>query len=262
MIATNVDSRCVALCPDEEADALFARYDEDGGGTVSIKEFTMQVVPRDYTTKQWAVQRADNIRDKEIARVRSGPTKSYLEELPKSMKAHRKSMWSTERLVKALQTKIQERVRRPEDQYRLAYHLFRNPRDGIKPDDFKRELLDLGLVVDDEDVAGLMDRFDEDNSGTIDFNEFVTAIVGPDFTGTPWYEKRAQDMRANETADWSEPVLAEYPASLKIAKPHVRELLDLIATKLLAKTKRPEVRVQVPLAQDQYSRSVALEVEC
>lgn len=228
---------------DEEAAELFRRYDRDGSGRVTMKEFLVQMMPPDYTpgVTQWAVKRQDEDRARELARKAAGPEKPYLDDLPAALRAHRKSMWTTEKLLAALRDRLMGRVRRPEDQYRLAYRLFSNPRNGVKPRDFQAKLQSLGFVVTDEDLRGLMKVIDADGSGTIDFNEMVKAVMGEDYAGERWYETRDKQIREEAAKNrWEEPVLQEMPKAYVPAKPSQDEMIEMIATKILSRTKRPE----------------------
>ena len=46
-------------------------------------------------------------------------------------------------------------------------------------DEFRKAVSDFGLIeVDPQDVEGLFKSMDSNQNGTIDFNEFLRALVG------------------------------------------------------------------------------------
>ena len=93
---------------------------------------------------------------------------------PVALKNNRMSIFQIERII---QEKIIQRTKRANDQYREAYALFGSPANGISRSDFKRHLQKLGLVVSDQEVAALFDRYDSDGSGHISFQELVNWVM-------------------------------------------------------------------------------------
>lgn len=49
-------------------------------------------------------------------------------------------------------------------------------------DDFRWGLLDFGIQVTKEEAQELLNRFDADKNGTVNFDEFMSAIKGGDLT--------------------------------------------------------------------------------
>lgn len=93
---------------------------------------------------------------------------------PVALKNNRMTIFQIERII---QEKIIQRTKRANDQYREAYALFGSPANGISRSDFKRHLQKLGLVVSDQEVAALFDRYDSDGSGHISFQELVNWVM-------------------------------------------------------------------------------------
>lgn len=231
---------------DEENEALFASYDKEGSGKMTLQLFLKRVLPTDYTRKTWA-----EIRDEEITReeeAREQYFAPHLEELPQSIKGRR---WPLSKLEAKLQRKIEERTKRPSDQYRLAYALFGSPGAGITPEEFKKHVQALGIVITDDELAQLMKKYDDDGNGVIDFAELIQNIMPKDYTGKQWYETRDEEIDEYLAASGAKdaPTLKTWPKSLEGQKLTVDQLRDQLQLKIVERTKR---------ANDQFREAFAM----
>lgn len=101
---------------DAEAAALFARYDHEGRGCVSLPDFTRRLLPPDYTAEQWNAVRGRQIEAKLLKEgANAGYVEPTLEKWPVAYEAVRPTIDGFRDQLARL---IIQRVRRPEDQYR------------------------------------------------------------------------------------------------------------------------------------------------
>lgn len=140
---------------------------------ISLQDFVDRTVDKDYSTKQWSVQREEIIEEQE--RKHSEEVMDpHLKAFPRSLAQHK---WSTKKICEKLQQKIVERTKRASDQFReggfirvstqrllifAAYAMFGSPIHGITPEMFKKQLTSLGFVLTQPEVNKLFAEFDTD----------------------------------------------------------------------------------------------------
>ncbi|KAK1931709.1 Troponin C [Phytophthora citrophthora] len=110
-------------------------------------------------------------------------------ELPSSLQKFR---WSADKVERKLQEKIQEKTLIAGNfVYQQAYRLLEGNRgEGIDFPSFREQLrVKFGIILDDNELQLLFDKYDEDGNGTIDLQEFIRRVLPPDYNyGRQWFE--------------------------------------------------------------------------
>jgi len=121
-----------------------------------------------------------------------------------------------------------------------AYRIFGNPHDGLTPRTLKTRLNNLGVVVNDAEVAQLVKKFDTRGRGRVEWDAFVKVALPPDYAEKTWSIKRDEEMEKQHAhqAKMAEPV-PDWPTSLNNNRLTVKQYIALIRTKILERTKRP-----------------------
>lgn len=80
----------------------------------------------------------------------------------------------------AFQEIVEEKLanRKPEDEIRKAYNIFVDGEDGITIDSLKRIIRELGENLTDDELQAMIDEFDQDHDGKINYNEFLAIVNG------------------------------------------------------------------------------------
>ncbi|KAK8899880.1 Centrin-3 [Tritrichomonas musculus] len=80
----------------------------------------------------------------------------------------------------AFQKIVEEKLaqRRPEDEIQKAYNLFADGQDGISINSLRRITRELGETLNDEELKAMIDEFDQDHDGKINYEEFLTIVNG------------------------------------------------------------------------------------
>lgn len=232
---------------DQELNALFDRYDSDGSGTITFAELVAHVMPKDYTRKPWNLRRDEEMELEEARRKQHQAP--VLQRWPNSLHNNRQSMHELEQ---AIQLKIIERTKRANDQYREAYAMFGSPADGITPKHFYKILTKLGLVLSQEQVGQLFNKYDSDGSGRISFQELVAHVMPKDYTEKPWNIVRDLEIDRQQTMKKTshfEPVAKKWPSSWGNNRWSVEQIELAIQQKIIERTKR---------ASDQFREAFAL----
>jgi len=143
IVQRQVHTRMGIILSDEEAQELFATFDKEGKGALSLPEVIKELMPPDYTRPTWNI-----VRDEEMTRVEKQKTKAalpyaiwtlrtqscghscmdmcplhcilvpllrYQATVPPSLKTQE---WHLQDFIETLQRKIVERTKRPSDQFR------------------------------------------------------------------------------------------------------------------------------------------------
>jgi Ca2+-binding EF-hand superfamily protein len=171
--------------PKELTMQLFNKYDIDKSGDIDISEFVVGLMPKDYTTVSWNVQR-ENEEQLELKKV-------SLYNNPDMFK----SVWkgSLKELETRLQDTITQHTSKSSDQIRQAFSLFTAAR-GIKPEVFKRSIEKLiHAKISENQSMELFQKYDTDGSGDIDLQEFVSGLMPSDYRGTSLFVKREDHRR-------------------------------------------------------------------
>lgn len=220
--------------------ALFEAIDADGSGIIDFPELMERVMPKDYTAKTWVERRADELAQLAIAPVFEQPV---LAAMPKSLEQfERGDLHSVRHWKSEIYERIVARTKRPEDQYRGAYHLFESPAEGVTFPDFCRHVRRMGMVLDDATLRRVFDDIDEDGSGALDFRELVSALMPPEYTRKPWTHARVDeifDAAQREASEVQERTLSEWPKTLPRSRYRLAEVEQLLYTKLFERTRRP-----------------------
>ena len=180
----------------EEIDDLFAKFDVDGSGFLDFEELVDHCMPKDYTRKTWVTKR-----DEQQTRDRHGVGKQNVApdepNFPASMQNFR---WSVEEMERMLREKLIARCKRPEEQFQTAFLLFGRPKFGITLKVFIRVLRKIGMSLTEPEATLLLNKYDVDGSGQLDFVEFTNGVMGVDYSRKLWNEKRGEAIQKEAAA--------------------------------------------------------------
>eukprot|EP01043_Picozoa_sp_COSAG02_P033722 COSAG02_NODE_2317_length_9151_cov_5.534909_7_plen_489_part_01 len=97
-----------------------------------------------------------------------------------SRKHHRRISCTVDQAIEMIRSKITERMDGRAGWLRRAFVDFDTDASGsISPEEFIAAVeFKTALVFDEEVLRGVMDRFDDDGAGEIDFNKFVRLVMG------------------------------------------------------------------------------------
>lgn len=159
------------------SDILFARFDKNGSGDIDLDEFIHGVLPPDYIGHQW-VAAAD-----EMHRIAEKKKKTEAKLRPDQyMTEIEMESWSLDEIEKRIRDKIMQATSKSSDTFRQAYKIFKKS-NHITIDEFRDRLLALGFRLTPAQCLGLFRRYDVNQSGDIDLQEFCMRILPPDYTG-------------------------------------------------------------------------------
>lgn len=173
------------LTPSEIND-LFDKFDVDNSGFLDFEELVHQCMPKDYTKKTWIQKRGDAIYKKRISHTYVRPDAPNF---PVSTKNFR---WTPNEIEKMLRQKLIARCKRPEEQFQTAFLLFGKPKFGITSTILQDVCRKLGMSLTTKECKLLMNKWDFDHSGKLDFVEFCNSIMGPDYTRKTWNHLRSE----------------------------------------------------------------------
>lgn len=160
-----------------QSDVLFARFDKNGSGDIDLDEFIHGVLPPDYIGHQW-VAAAD-----EMHRIAEKKKKMDAKLRPDQyMTEIEMESWSLDEIEKRIRDKIMQATSKSSDTFRQAYKIFKKS-SQITVDEFRDRLLALGFRLTPAQCMGLFRRYDTNQSGDIDLQEFCMRILPPDYTG-------------------------------------------------------------------------------
>lgn len=179
---------------DKQLKDVFDIIDEDGSGAIDFPEMMRNIMGQDYTEPTWTEKRGEETA-KGIIDTENKWEEPILKEWPKALARHRMTVHEIEDLV---QHKLFERVKRPSDQYRLAYALFGSPEGGISLDELKFRLRGFGLVLSDAEVENMFHAYDLNKNGKLEFSELVKHVMTPDYPHELWNVRRDVEDREKE----------------------------------------------------------------
>ena len=178
---------------------------------------------------------------KKLAQVRQKVTYQARKKSRQKLAHHRKTLnWNVDTIIQVIRDKILGRIRRAEERNVVAYKLLECPVQGINRAHLKDVLkrrFDLKLTTDE--VNALFMRFDTDNSGLLDFNEFINGLLPPDYSaGGPPLTKNALSYVAKKTAFLPDQMC--FPRHLDGEyRPKLKDIERQIREKIEARTKDP-----------------------
>ena len=179
----------------EEIDDLFAKFDVDGSGFLDFEELVDHCMPKDYTRKTWVIKR-----DEQLRRDRTGADHYVAPDEPNFPASTKNFRWSVEEMERILRQKLIARCKRPEEQFQTAFLLFGRPKFGITEKVFTRVLRKIGMSLTPQEAKQLMDKYDDDGSGQLDFVEFTNGVMGKDYSKKSWNQKRGEAIQKEITA--------------------------------------------------------------
>uniref|UniRef100_K3X2Z0 EF-hand domain-containing protein n=1 Tax=Globisporangium ultimum (strain ATCC 200006 / CBS 805.95 / DAOM BR144) TaxID=431595 RepID=K3X2Z0_GLOUD len=160
-----------------------------------------KTVPRAKNGGQQLPGKTSNHRSKKLY---SSPPKMRFQDpighnLPQSLQNFR---WNVQKVERKLQEKIQEKTKIAGNfVYQQAYRLLECTRgEGIDFPSFREQLrIKFGIILDDDELQLLFDKYDEDRNGTIDLNEFIRRVLPPDYNyGRQWFEVSQQESEEKQ----------------------------------------------------------------
>ena len=169
-----------------EINDLFSKFDVDHSGFLDFEELVDHCMPKDYTRKTWVTKRDLEIYNSTSTRVQP--------DAPNFPASTAKFRWSPEQIERMIRQKLIARCKRPEEQFQTAFLLFGRPKHGITSRLFKNVCQKLGISLTMKEVEHLMDKWDDDHSGKLDFVEFCNGIMGPDYTKKTWNQVRGEKI--------------------------------------------------------------------
>jgi Ca2+-binding EF-hand superfamily protein len=155
---------------EEDAKAVFDRYDTDGSGEISFKEFGANVAAQ-VNEESRIGRSSSDIQDANRVRERARVLKQQA----------LRTGWKTLSVdaERMLLEKIEQRLKGGGNSLRVAFQRFeRGGSPEISLEQFSETLCQLGLQgLDREDAQQLFGLFDRDGNGTIDFDEFTRYVM-------------------------------------------------------------------------------------
>lgn len=156
----------------------FRAIDEDESGYINMEEFKQFLAKYDLC----------ELEDQEVLAVmrRFGDGDEYIfyEELCDSVaRAH----WSRTALqqdkLDEFEYKLLQKLRDNKVQLRKVFRRFDKDKNGVvTADEFHEMLETFNIIANDDEMVRLMNRFDSDGSGRIDYREFCDKVYDTDFS--------------------------------------------------------------------------------
>ena len=155
----------------EELSLFFTRYDTDKDGRIRFSEFAEAFLPRDSLSASRLNGRGSN-----HVRPPFYPSRDSCFGAPTSFEF--KDLLRTHFRVELAAEDLRQRLRRvPLFSGYEAYKTCDIYNDGVVTKNEIKRLFDLrGIYVNNEDVNGLMEKFDKDRDGRISYSEFMDEI--------------------------------------------------------------------------------------
>lgn len=177
--------------------------------------------------------------------------------LPQSLQNFR---WNVEKVERKLQEKIQEKTKIAGNfVYQQAYRLLECTRgEGIDFSSFREQLrIKFGIILDDNELQLLFDKYDEDRNGTIDLNEFIRRVLPPDYNyGRQWFELSQQESE-DKQARLKRESRNEFLSGIGAAKEDIHNMGETSNWTLETLMKQIQLKVvqKTPSGDDQYRRA-------
>lgn len=177
--------------------------------------------------------------------------------LPHSLQNFR---WNVEKVERKLQEKIQEKTKIAGNfVYQQAYRLLECTRGkGIDFPSFREQLrIKFGIILDDNELQLLFDKYDEDRNGTIDLNEFIRRVLPPDYNyGRQWFELSQQESEEKQARLKRESRI-EFLSGIGVVKDGINNTGETSNWTLETLMKQIQIKVvqKTPSGDDQYRRA-------
>lgn len=176
---------------DDQVDALFHYIDTNGNGEIEFPEFCSRIMGEAYATDKrhamsWlrdveiAVKKRRELAENKMREAGSLAHQCSRLEQPEWQKSG-KYKNSIRSIMSQIQEKIMNKTSKDADQLRQAFNLLGGNKGPITVESLKLTLLTMGIIVSDDENQELFELIDTDNSGHIDFYEFVIGVLPTDY---------------------------------------------------------------------------------
>eukprot|EP01045_Picozoa_sp_COSAG04_P025492 COSAG04_NODE_3354_length_2900_cov_14.029275_2_plen_771_part_01 len=193
--------------PDGDLREMFRHVDKDGGGTIGIEEFKELLHVAEDTTEE-SLKRYESVAGQVF---------------------HKILVESEKRQIRVL---------------RLFHRFDEDDSGGLEPEEFRRAMLELGVMLDDDELEHMMDEMDNDGDGYINALEFCTRMRVAKRDGRA-HAKQQQAARVSS----STPDSARAPSRSSVAPPSAQagqscpfllEAMERLSSGLASKRKARE----------------------
>ena len=248
---------------ESQAKELFRRVDADHSGGISLQEFVNAIMPSDVSKMPWYQEK--RITEQKLHRknmISRGKVTSDMFRLNSTGNQNRPS-----RPVKTLCNIIYQRIvalsRRPNDQIRQIRKIFALSSDNLSASELpsaakakhlsmpmlRRQLAKIEVLLSDNEAKDLFNYVDADNSGSVDLQEFLVAVMPKDFSKESFWDKREEEYqraRKEQKAQMRENVskaISEFRGNTN-EELKLNEIKKILSTKVaqLAKKRSDQIR--------------------
>ena len=194
-----------------QASNLFERIDADNSGGISLREFVTGIMQKEMTAEPWyEKRRKEMIDDSKNSKTNRGQisTSMFREKVSNNMPTR-----TPKEICQIVYSRIVALSKRPTDQMRRIRQIFALTEDdatsvGVKssnrdskqltPRGLRRQLAKIEVLLKDSEVVPLFQHLDDDNSGSIDMQEFLQGVMPRDITRDNVWDKKEKMTKAKQ----------------------------------------------------------------
>jgi len=201
-------------------------------GAITFEYLVMKFMNSSPSNLQsWDTISAVNNHNKKISLDQASLNAAHF---PPSMHQFR---WSIDEIERRIQDKICERTANATVEKQNAFKRFGCPSRGINKMHFKKQLEKFGLLLTDEEITKLYNRYDTDGSGDLTFQEFMQGLMPQDYG--------AKGQSNAYSFNCPQKNYCEVKNTTPRRKPlTVAEMEKMLQEKLRSRTSNPNVEIQ------------------
>ena len=110
--------------------------------------------------------------------------------------------WPVEKIRRKICEKIYAHTAKPQDQIRRAFRMFGCVNKGITRDVFRDKInRKFGILLTEQETRELFRIFDPKDAGEVDFYDFITGLLEPDYSRRMWFVQRQEIARNTKALD-------------------------------------------------------------